>query len=119
MPVTHRVSYLSFIPIVAFLTLQLLFPDALDSARQNLQSWYHNVYIQDTELLDPLPRSETPLIISAVTHWSHFEKNAEIAVVLAKLGYPITFITGSIFEQETLSLHPRIKFHPLRYRIIY
>ncbi|OAL46984.1 UDP-Glycosyltransferase/glycogen phosphorylase [Pyrenochaeta sp. DS3sAY3a] len=52
--------------------------------------------------------------MSAFTHWSHYEKIAKIAVVLAEIGYPIIFITGRLFEKEASSLHPNIKFFPLQ-----
>jgi hypothetical protein len=48
---------------------------------------------------------ESPLVVTAFPHWSHYKKIAKIAVVLADLGYPITFITGRIFQTETRSLH--------------
>lgn len=56
------------------------------------------------------PRSEIPLYVTSQTHWSHIEKVTAIALGLAELGYPVTFITGRVFEDYVTSLHPNIKF---------
>ncbi|KAJ4377503.1 hypothetical protein N0V83_000328 [Neocucurbitaria cava] len=92
-------------PLIA---LQTFVPGALHHVQDIFQQ-----YTGTVEMTTPLSRSETPLIISAITHWSHFEKIAKIAVSLADLGYPITFITGRIFEKEASSLHPNITYFPL------
>ncbi|KAF2646682.1 UDP-Glycosyltransferase/glycogen phosphorylase [Massarina eburnea CBS 473.64] len=49
-----------------------------------------------------------------MTQWSHVEKIAAIAVELAALGYPITFIVGRTFQNHIVNLHPNIKFLPLQ-----
>ncbi|KAF2731913.1 UDP-Glycosyltransferase/glycogen phosphorylase [Polyplosphaeria fusca] len=48
--------------------------------------------------------------MAATSHWSHVEKVGAIALELAQLGYPITFITGRVFEDYGKNLHPNIKF---------
>ncbi|KAF1848168.1 glycosyltransferase family 1 protein [Cucurbitaria berberidis CBS 394.84] len=96
MGVLQRVLSAGLIPLIALLALQLFSPGTLSG------------------LVVPtaLARSETPLIISAITHWSHFEKIAKVAVILAQLGYPITLITGRILQKEASSLHPNITYYP-------
>jgi hypothetical protein len=111
----HRVLFLGLVPLVAMLAFQLHSPDTLRNVCDAILPHpgcslpYH-----DPVIVGNLPRSETHLFISAITHWSHFEKIAKVAVAVAELGYPITFITGRIFEQEASSLHPNIKFYPLQ-----
>ncbi|KAF2191997.1 glycosyltransferase family 1 protein [Zopfia rhizophila CBS 207.26] len=51
--------------------------------------------------------------MACTTHWSHIEKVAAIAVSLAQLSYPITFITGRTFENHISNLHPNIKYAPI------
>lgn len=92
----------AIVPLIALVTLQNYVPD----------------YLQLPSLAFPffktLPaRSDTPIVVSAFTHWSHFEKVAKLALVLAEIGYPVIFVTGRIFEKDVLGLHPRITFHPL------
>ncbi|KAH7071542.1 hypothetical protein BKA63DRAFT_419549 [Paraphoma chrysanthemicola] len=70
-------------------------------------------FLRDPSLPGPLLRADTPLIVTAFPHWSHYEKIARIAVALADLGYPITFITGRVFEQEVGNLHANITFQPI------
>ncbi|KAH7357486.1 hypothetical protein BKA66DRAFT_246550, partial [Pyrenochaeta sp. MPI-SDFR-AT-0127] len=60
-----------------------------------------------------LPRSETPVFVTSTTLWSHVEKIAAIALELAELGYPVTFIAGRIFEKHVTQLHPNITFAPM------
>ncbi|KAF2648898.1 glycosyltransferase family 1 protein [Lophiostoma macrostomum CBS 122681] len=48
--------------------------------------------------------------MTSVTHWSHYEKNAAIALELATLGYPVTFMTGGLLQEDVSNLHPNIKF---------
>jgi hypothetical protein len=111
----HRVLFLGLVPLVALFAFRSHSPDTLRNVWDvilprpggNLPS--HNSVFPGN-----LPRSETHVFISAITHWSHFEKIAKVAVAVAELGYPITFITGRIFEQEASSLHPNIRFYPLQ-----
>ena len=73
-----------------------------------------HIYLLDYLWPSELPaRSDTPILVSAFTHWSHFEKVAKLAVVLAELGYPVVFVTGRIFEKDVTNLHPGINYHPL------
>lgn len=60
-----------------------------------------------------LSRSETPVFVTSTTLWSHVEKIAAIALELAELGYPVTFISGRIFEKHVTQLHPNITFEPM------
>ncbi|KAF1836052.1 UDP-Glycosyltransferase/glycogen phosphorylase [Decorospora gaudefroyi] len=106
----HRVITFGLIPIIALIALQLYSPETFHNARAIFQPYISSSRIRT---FDSLPRSETRLFISAVTHWSHFEKIAKVAVALAELGYPITLITGRIFKNEASSLHPNITFYPL------
>ena len=76
-------------------------------------------YIADTPLSGYLFGStvspeEIPLLISSVTHQSHVEKIGPIAVALAELGHPVTFICGNAFENYISNLHPNVKFYPFQ-----
>jgi hypothetical protein len=84
------------------------------SLQTAMQPYLHNLPFGDsgTELLSP--RSSTPLIISATPEWSHVEKIASVAVALAELGYPITFIVVRKFAAQVSALHPNIHFAPMR-----
>jgi hypothetical protein len=100
----QRLLVLAFVPVAALLLVQSFYPSLLQE-----------IPLYSTFFADSLPpRSETPLIVSAVPHWSHFEKIAKIATVLAELGYPITFITGHVFEKDVEKLHPLISFKPIQ-----
>ncbi|KAF2113514.1 hypothetical protein BDV96DRAFT_647777 [Lophiotrema nucula] len=106
----QRLLSLGFVPIVALLALQIFAPVQFHTFQEIIDP-----YIANTPLSHFLPstiplRSETPIFIASVTHWSHLEKIAAIAVELASLGYPITFLTGRIFENHVSKLHPNIKF---------
>ncbi|KAF2791043.1 glycosyltransferase family 1 protein [Melanomma pulvis-pyrius CBS 109.77] len=108
----QRLLSLGFVPILALLALQLFAPEKWHSLQDALEP-----YIAGTALSHlfphPLPlRSATPILIASTTHWSHVEKVAVIATELAALGYPITFMTGRVFEKEVSSLHRNIKFEP-------
>jgi hypothetical protein len=111
----QRVHFLGLMPLVALFALQLYSPGSLRNVWDTiLPHPAGSLPYHDPVIAANLPRSETHLFISAITHWSHFEKIAKVAVAVAELGYPITFITGRIFEQESSSLHPNIKFYPLQ-----
>lgn len=102
MALNERLLILAIVPLVALIALQV----------------YHPSYLQLSTITfffsEELPdRSDTPIVVSAFTHWSHYEKVAKLAVILAELGYPIIFITGRLFAKDVQSLHPRIAFHPL------
>lgn len=110
----QRLFALGIVPLIAFFALQIYSPDLFHSVQDIIQP-----YISGTPFIhflpEPnLPRSETPLFVTSVTHWSHYEKIAAIAVELAQLGYPVTFITGRIFENHVDNLHPNIKFLPFQ-----
>ncbi|KAL1653330.1 hypothetical protein SLS61_004207 [Didymella pomorum] len=97
----QRLLLWAAVPLVVLLTLQIYAPGYLHLELRRL-------------IFNPLPaRSDTPIIVSAFTHWSHFEKIAKVAVVLAELGYPVIFVTGRIFEKDLINLHPKISYHPL------
>jgi hypothetical protein len=111
----QRVHFLGLMPLVALFALQSYSPGSLRNVWDTiLPHPAGSLPYHDPVIAAHLPRSETHLFISAITHWSHFEKIAKVAVAVAELGYPITFITGRIFEQESSSLHPNIKFYPLQ-----
>ena len=101
------------VPAIATIVILFLFPDSYGYFQNtgNLLLKAFTSHLSTSFVATP--RSATPLVISAVTHWSHFEKIAKVAVVLANLGYPITLVTGSVFEKEAWSLHPNITFYPL------
>ena len=97
-----RLLTVAIVPLIALVALQFYVPD----------------YLQSTGLTHlfskNLPaRSDTPIVISSFTLWSHYEKVAKLALVLAEIGYPIIFITGRIFEKDVTNLHPLITFQPL------
>jgi hypothetical protein len=109
----QRLLALAFIPIIALVSLQAWYPHTVEHVQDALQPYFSGTALVNL-FPEPLPpRSEIPLVITAFPHWSHYEKIAKIAVVLADLGYPITFITGRIFENEASSLHPNITFYAI------
>ncbi|KAH7353160.1 hypothetical protein BKA66DRAFT_553835 [Pyrenochaeta sp. MPI-SDFR-AT-0127] len=108
----QRLLSLALVPIIALLVLQILSPNVFQNAHTFLQPYISSTSPRHHKDLIP-SRFETPLIVSAFPHWSHYEKIAKIAVILADLGYPITFITGRIFEKEASNLHPNITYYPL------
>ncbi|KAF2827099.1 UDP-Glycosyltransferase/glycogen phosphorylase [Ophiobolus disseminans] len=105
---------LAFLPIIAYVTLQSQYLVHFDNLQRSVQP-----YVADKSFLRAFvgeqipPRSATPLVVTAFAHWSHYEKIAKVAVALADIGYPITFITGRIFEDNFKKLHPQISFHPI------
>jgi hypothetical protein len=111
MAIIQRLLALASLPVIALLISQTLYPDSMHVIHATIQP-----YIVDTLLFRALvgeklpPRAETPLVFTAIPHWSHYEKVAKIAVGLAELGYPITFITGGIFEDDVKKLHQKITF---------
>ena len=97
----HRLLLWAAVPLIVLLTLQAYAPEYLRLDLRRL-------------LFESLPaRSDTSIIVSAFTHWSHFEKIAKVAIVLAELGYPVIFVTGRIFEKDVTNLHPKITYFPL------
>lgn len=108
----QRLFLLSLAPLLAFFALREYSPETLQTFETALRS-----YVADTPLSqylsDPLlPPSELPLLFSSVPQQSHVEKIAPIAVALAELGHPVTFICGRVFENYVSSLHPNIAFQP-------
>lgn len=115
MALTQRLLASAFLPVITFFLAQLYYPDVIAGTREAVQPYVADIPLFSTLLAEPLPpRSETPLVFSAVAHWSHYEKVAKVAVALADLGYPITLITGGIFEDDVNSLHPNITFVPFQ-----
>jgi len=97
----QRLLLWAAVPLLVLLTLHVCAPGYLHLDLRH-------------SLFNLLPaRSNTPIIISAFTHWSHFEKIAKIAIVLAELGYPVIFVTGRMFEKDVTNLHPKITYYPL------
>jgi hypothetical protein len=103
----------AFIPVIGLLTLQAWYPAVLQQAQLAIQPYVANSPLATFFAETPLSRSETPLVFTALTHWSHYEKIAKIAVVVADLGYPVTFVTGRLFEDDVKALHPNITFYPV------
>jgi hypothetical protein len=104
-PIQRVLSWV-IVPVLALLTFRIFLPGYFQTLRINPLS---QTYVFE----NVLARSETPIVVSAFTHWSHYEKVAKLAVVLAELGYPVIFVTGRMFEENVTGLHPRITFHPL------
>ncbi|KAF2023082.1 UDP-Glycosyltransferase/glycogen phosphorylase [Setomelanomma holmii] len=114
MTFAQRLLVLAILPVLALLSVQAWYPSALESFGDALLPYGLEIPIFRGFLHDqPLLRSETPIVITAFPHFSHWEKIAKIAVALAEVGYPITFITGRIFEEETKQLHSNIVFQPI------
>jgi hypothetical protein len=115
MAIIQRSLGLALLPVFALLILQTLYPDSLRTVQEAVQPYLINTPLFRGLITEQLPaRSETPLVVAAVAHWSHYEKIAKIAIVLADLGYPITFITGRIFQDDVEKLHPNITFWPIQ-----
>jgi hypothetical protein len=108
----QRFGFLGFVPIVALLALQLFAPEKWHELHDVIEPYLAGTALSQIFPHPLPPRSETPILITATTQWSHVEKVAVIATELAALGYPITFLTGRIFEKEVSNLHKNIKFVP-------
>jgi hypothetical protein len=114
MAVIQRFLGLAFLPIVILITWQTLYPKSIRAVQDVVQPYLERTPLLSALFFEKLPsRYDTPLVVTAFPHWSHYEKIAKIAVVLADLGYPITFITGRIFENEVKALHTNITFWPI------
>ncbi|ORY19146.1 hypothetical protein BCR34DRAFT_472350 [Clohesyomyces aquaticus] len=109
----QRILSLGFVPIVALFALQYFSPETFGSFQDAIHPYISNTPLSHffPDLLPP--RQEIPIIISSTTHWSHVEKVAKIALVVAELGYPVTFITGKAHEDHVKNLHPNITFSPM------
>jgi hypothetical protein len=108
----QRLLALAFLPIIVLIISQTLYPDSIRTIQHAVQPYLDYVPLfRDLFAEKLVSRSETPLVVTAFPHWSHYEKLAKIAIVLADLGYP--FITGRIFENEAKALHPNITFWPI------
>lgn len=115
MAFTQRLLASAILPVLAIFLAQLYYPGAIHRVQEAIGPYVADSPLFSSLLAEPLPpRSETPLVFSAVAHWSHYEKVAKVAVALANLGYPITFITGGIFEEDVKRLHPNIAFVPFQ-----
>jgi hypothetical protein len=113
----QRIISIALVPIIALIAVQTYYPNFLNDPVGSAQLYAENIPIVHRYLVGTTAsRSETPLVITAFAHWSHYEKVSKVAVALAELGYPITFITGQIFENDVKSLHPNISFVPIQGR---
>jgi hypothetical protein len=113
----QRLLALAFLPVIALLISQTFYPNSIKSIQNALQPYIADIPLLRTMVADTLPpRSEIPLVVTAIPHWSHYEKVAKIAVGLAELGYPVTFITGAIFEADVKKLHSGIAFKAIQGR---
>lgn len=96
--------------MLVLLAFQHFSPETFASFQDAVQPYVSRTPLSHF-LAESLPaRSETPIFITSTTHWSHVEKIAAIAVELAQLGYPITFITGRVYQEYISKLHPNIEF---------
>jgi hypothetical protein len=112
MAVTQRLLALAFLPVLALLLSQTFYPNSLQN---KIQYYVTGIPLLQALVSEKLPsRSDTPLVVTAFPHWSHYEKIAKIATALAEIRYPITLITGRIFGDEVKALHPNIAFWPIR-----
>jgi hypothetical protein len=115
MAIIQRLLALAFLPVLVLLISQTLYPGSTQTIKEAVQAFLADSPLVSALVAEKLPsRSDTPLVVTAFPHWSHYEKIAKVAIVLAELGYPINFITGRIFEDEVKSLHPNITFWPIR-----
>jgi hypothetical protein len=114
MAFAHRVLSFCILPLVAFIIYQSSSTALFGSLQTAVQPYLLQLPfgVPHTEPL--VPRSSTPLIISATPEWSHVEKIASVAVALAELGYPITFIAVRRFAAQISALHINIQFSPMR-----
>jgi hypothetical protein len=113
----QRIISIALVPIIALIAVQTWSPNFLNDPVGSAQLYAENIPIVHRYLVGTTPsRSETPLVITAFAHWSHYEKVSKVAVALAEFGYPVTFITGQIFENDVNSLHPKISFAPIQGR---
>ncbi|KAF2269503.1 hypothetical protein CC78DRAFT_529275 [Lojkania enalia] len=99
MAMTQRLLFLSSIPIFALLGLRNLSPVTSRFFRDVLQPYVAGIGLGSIFLIVP-PRVETPILMASVSHSSHVDKIAVLALELATLGYPVTFITGKVFEKQ-------------------
>jgi hypothetical protein len=110
----QRFLGLAFLPIIVLIISQTLYPNSIRTLQEIVLPYLEHAPLLGALFSEKLPsRSDTSLVVTAFPHWSHYEKISKIAIVLAELGYPITFITGRIFETETKALHPNITFWPI------
>lgn len=115
MAFTQRLLASAILPVFAILFAQFYYPEAFHGVQEAIQPYVADIPLFNALLTEPLlSRSDTPLVFSAFAHWSHYEKVAKVAVALADLGYPITFITGGIFEDDVKALHPNITYVPFQ-----
>ncbi|KAH7135333.1 hypothetical protein B0J11DRAFT_564695 [Dendryphion nanum] len=114
MSTVWRLVSWAIVPLIALLSLPFLAPDTYQTLLYAAQKYSYGTLFERflPSSFSLPPRSETPLFFTSITHWSHFEKIAAIAVELATLGYPITFLTGRDYEGHVKNLHPNIKFSP-------
>jgi UDP:flavonoid glycosyltransferase YjiC (YdhE family) len=108
----QRVLAIGVVPILALLTLHFFSPTTTSNLQDIVRLYARGTFIERLLPSTPTPRSSIPLIITCITHWSHLDKIASVAYELATLGYPITFLTGRVFEKQISSIHPNIKFSP-------
>lgn len=100
----QRLLFLGLPILIALLSLYS--PELFRNVGDSVQSYIAKYRAEP----QPLP-SEIPVLVSSVSHQSHVEKVGPIAVALAELGHPVTFITGKVFEDYVTSLHPNVGFY--------
>jgi hypothetical protein len=111
----QRLLALAFLPVIALLISQTFYPSSVHSIQNALQPYISDVPLFRTMIANTLPsRSDIPLVVTAVPHFSHYEKVAKVAVGLAELGYPVIFITGAVFEADVKKLHSGITFKAIQ-----
>jgi len=114
MSLTRRILGICVVPLLAIVLFQTFSTTAPRSIQNAVQPYLSKLPF-GLSIPEPVPPpSETPLIVTAMMEWSHVEKIASVAVALAELGYPITFITARIFQSQISTLHPNIHFSPMQ-----
>jgi UDP:flavonoid glycosyltransferase YjiC (YdhE family) len=114
MSLIRRVLGFCLVPLLALVTYQSLSAEQFQSINNAIQPHLSKLPFGITIPGALPPPSETPIFISAMMEWSHVEKIASVAVALAELGYPITFITARVFSSHISGLHPNIQFAALQ-----
>ncbi|KAJ4293461.1 hypothetical protein N0V90_008744 [Kalmusia sp. IMI 367209] len=110
----QKLFFFALAPLIALIALREYSPETINAFEDVLRPYLSSTPLAQFFSEQLPPRSEIPLLFSSVTHQSHIEKIGPMAVALAELGYPITFICGRVFEEYVTNLHPDIKFYPFQ-----
>ncbi|KAJ4346915.1 uncharacterized protein N0V89_010848 [Didymosphaeria variabile] len=110
----QKLFLFAFAPLAAFVVLREYSPGLFRALEDAIQPYIAGSPFSQYFGERPFARSEIPLLVSSVSHQSHFEKMGAIAAALAELGHPVTFICGKVFEDAVNKLHPNINFYPFQ-----